>query len=164
MLMNDPPLAPAREGVLWGWDIVLDARSGLAWLRTADGDVRGTMPSGPKTNAFVVWVGRPVVVVSEGVEPSAFEAVAGALRDIVGLGGVSIVFDRGRAGLGAVRAMAHCDPLVARREVARAQAYVMVQCAWYEGERITIELDGQAFGFEIRFERAERGVYWPVVL
>lgn len=161
--MNDPPLAPAREGVLWGYDIVLDVRSGLAWLRTADGDVRGTMPSGPKTNAFLVWVSRPVVVVSEGVALADFETVAEALRDIVGLGSLPVVFDRGRTGPDSVRAMAWCDPSTTRGEVARAQAYVMVQCAWYEDERITVELDGQTFGFEIRFERAETGVYWPVV-
>jgi hypothetical protein len=157
-----PPSAPEREGVLWGWDIVLAVRSGQAWLRTADGEVRGTMPSGPKTNAFVVWVGRSVIVVSEGVEPGDFGAVAEALRDVVGLGSVPVLFDRGRAGVGAVRAVAHGDPSTARREVARAQAYVMVQCAWYEGAGITVELDGQTFGFEIRFERGEGG-YWPVV-
>jgi uncharacterized protein YodC (DUF2158 family) len=38
----------------------------------------------------------------------------------------------------------------------------MVQCAWYEGAGITVALDGQTFGFEIRFERGEGGD-WPVV-
>lgn len=153
---------PEREGV-FGWEILLNVRSGDSCLRSTDGVFHGPMPEEPRTNAFVVWVGRPVVVVSEGVRPQDFESVATALRQVVGADKAPVVFSLGRTGTNHVRAEAVCDRVVTGRELARAEAYVLVQCAWVEHKTIVVELGKQSFELEVEFKEMVDGRLGPVI-
>jgi hypothetical protein len=82
---------PAHEGV-FGPEIWLNAVSGAACLRYDDGTTVGCPPEEPVTNAFVVWLARPVVVVSEGVDAVAVPAVAKELRALLEDPTVPVVF------------------------------------------------------------------------
>src|ERR1700689_359563 len=89
--------APEREGV-FGPEIVISAVSGLGCLRLEDGSVVGGPPSAPSTNAFVVWLGRPIVVVSEGVQVRDAPLVATGLRELLDDANVPVVISLGRTG------------------------------------------------------------------
>lgn len=136
---------PAHEGV-FGPEIWLNAVSGAACLRYDDGTTVGCPPEEPVTNAFVVWLARPVVVVSEGVDAVAVPAVAKELRALLEDPTVPVVFLLRRA-----RAMSDGTGVCSDRELARAEAYVRVQAGFEEHERIVVELDGQSYAFRLAF-------------
>lgn len=148
---------------MFGPEILLNCRSGAACIRADDGQLCGTRPDLPVTNAFAVWVGSPVIVVSEGVGGSDAAVVASALREVVALGDVSVVFNRERLSASKVRAIADRRSTVAGRDIARAEAYVLVECAWVEADMVSVELDGESFDFRVRFEPGVAGRFTPVV-
>jgi hypothetical protein len=153
----------SKEGV-FGPQIVLNALSGHSCLRFEDGKVIGNSPDAPMTNAFLVWVGWPVIVVSEGVRAEDLPDVAKQLRKAVHADTiVPVVATTGRLadGTGA-RAVSDNPNLRARRDLAKAQAYVEVQCAWAE-EMITIEMDDERFKFLVMFRQVSPGRYSPLV-
>ncbi len=151
---------PNRLGV-FGPEIVLNVTSGRACLRVDDSLV-APLPDSPTTNAFVVWVGRPVIVVSEGVRPSDAEIVASRLREFVEIDDAPVVFSCGRSGEVA-RIMSAYAPSNLGRELARAEVYVLVQCAWTEAEFVSVNVDGQVFVFRVEFVRQQDGSFFPLI-
>jgi hypothetical protein len=150
-------LTASKNGV-FGAEIVLNTRSGQACLRSDYGSVTGAPPP-PLTNAFFVWVGRPVIVVSEGVGTEDVDRIANALRSFVGVEHIPILFDLGRNAVGRVCAMASPASAGLLRELALAEAYVLVQCAWSEADRLRIEVDGRGFDFRVEFHRELDGSF-----
>lgn len=154
---------PADEGV-FGPEIVVDVQSGDAALRLDDGTIVGTHSGASSTNAFSVWVGQVVLVVSEGVTEAAFAHVAGGIRKTLGTDKLPIAFTHA-SGADRTSAAATSDVTVpiADRELARAVAYVMVQCAWNEGPTLHVRMNGQAFIFRLEFKEVGPSQYVPVV-
>jgi hypothetical protein len=163
-MVTDLLKSPTKEGV-YGPEILLNCVSGQACLRFEDGTTRGNAPGPPCTNAFFVWVGRPVIVVSEGVQAPCTAAVAESLRTLAGAPDVPVVFNLGRLdgkdGVRVISVPASSNP---RPDLARAEAYVMVQCAWHEGGALAVELDGRLFNVRIEFRQTEAGGYFPHVM
>jgi hypothetical protein len=155
--------APKQNGV-FGAEILLNVRSGRGCLRADDGALLGAAPEGPATNAFVVWVGRPVIVVSEGVDSGDVVVVGSALRDLVGSDDAPVVFSLERVAANGVRAITDRALANFEREIAKAEAYVLVQCGWVEAESIRVELDGQAFEFRVNFELGADGKFGPAIV
>jgi hypothetical protein len=155
---------PAGEGV-FGPELLLNAASGAGCLRLEDGELVGELPDAPSTNAFLVWIGRPVIVVSEGVRALDLPVVAGRLRSLVGLGpSVPVVASLGRLPDGSgTRAVGDNPDACPDRELARAETYVQMQCGWDESERMTVELNGRPFVLTTRLRRDPGGRYTPLV-
>ena len=153
------PERPTREGI-FGPEILINATSGIGCLRLDNGTLIGPAPEPPSTNAFVIWLGRPIVVVSEGVQIGNVSRVAAGLRQIIGDTNVPVVVSLGRV---AGRAHAIVDGAVSHveRELARAEAYALVQAGWVEAEKIPLELNGQSFDFQFAFRPGEEGTFIP---
>jgi hypothetical protein len=117
------------------------------------------------TNAFLVWLGRPVVVISGGVSLADLPAVAEALRSLLGAAAsVPVVAGMGRLdGEDGWRAASDNPGSCPDRLLARAEAYVLVQAGWNEGTPLRVELDGEEFSFGVEFREAPAGRYHPVV-
>jgi hypothetical protein len=154
---------PSRDGV-WGPEIVVNAVSGDAQLRFNDGRVLGTPPPEPVTNAYMVWLGAPVIVISEGVRAEAIHTVASRLRAWLGLDNVPVVvsMEHLQGGIG-TRILVDSPTYWEPRELARAEVYALVQCAWVEAEHVRVQLDGAEFGFDVRLKQLADGRYWPEV-
>ncbi len=153
---------PGREGV-FGPELGINAVSGVGCLRFEDGRVAGDPPGAPSTNAFVVWLGRPIVVVSEGVQEKDAPIVTAGLRELLDEANLPVVISLGRTGgQGPARAITvGADGY--DRELARAEAYVLVQAAWIETDTLTIELNGRLFVFRVEFRTASDGRLTPHV-
>ncbi len=153
---------PENESV-YGPELLLGALTGEVLMRS-DGEVRGNTPTPPLTGAFFVWVGFPVVVVSEGVPPSRTTAVAGNLRAALSAPEVPIVFSTGRLEAGRGTTAASDNPVGSDAAgLARAEAYVLVQRAWHEGPTVAVELDGVRFELRLEMRAVGDGTYRPVV-
>jgi hypothetical protein len=151
---------PKREGI-YGSEIVLGANSGEV-LRVGD-EVFATS-SETTTNAYHVWVGAPVLVVSQGVERARVANVAGRLRDFLGVPHLAAVVELGwLPGHDGVIGVSDDNSGVARRDLARAQAYALVQGSWFERERVLISLDEEVFDLKLAFEALEDGTFCPVI-
>ncbi|WP_394834466.1 hypothetical protein LVJ94_49020 [Pendulispora rubella] len=156
-------VVPASEGI-FGPEILLNAVSGVGCLRFEDGKVIGRRPEVPVTNAFVVWLGRPIVVVSGGVEPENVPRVAKELRLLLEDLTVPVVVCVPRdSAQSSARAISDIAVSYIDRELARAEAYVRVQAAWEEGDRIEIELDGRPYSFRLEFRAGGAGGLVPHV-
>ncbi|HEY2407233.1 MAG TPA: hypothetical protein VGI10_14585 [Polyangiaceae bacterium] len=152
--------AAAPEGVI-GPEILLNPASGHACLRMDDGSLRGQSPEAPYTNAFVVWLGYPVAVISAGVAPVDLSSVAQELRRALEHESLPIVANQGRLPSGdGARCISFNPGQLPARELARAEAYVLAQRGWEEGQ-INVELDGQPFVFELEFQANADGNFMP---
>lgn len=139
---------PHQEGV-FGPLLGIDVAQARVWQ---DGSVDpGKAELDPAVNARLVWVGKLVAVVSVGVEDARRGAVGDALRSFLGQAQLPIVFSRGwlPGKIGSI--IAADSPLaVAGRDLARAEAYALVQTRWFQGERVLVELGPETFEFEVR--------------
>jgi len=153
---------PTKEGV-FGPELLLNSRTGRACFRLHDGTLIGEFPSKPITNAFLVWVDAPVLVVSEGVEDDCERAVAEQLRQLLAAPKLSIVFNKGRhpTGHGVLIVCDSSDVGFVSR-MAKAEAYVLVQCAWEEDEAI-VHVGDERIVFRVSFQEVSAGSYRPVV-
>ena len=85
------------------------------------------------------------------VRAATWAGVSQALRAFLRSADAAIVFERSwlpdRIGISiAVEAV----DAVPRRELARAEAYALVQARWFERERVTVELGAEHFVFDVR--------------
>jgi hypothetical protein len=139
---------PHQEGV-FGPLLGIDVADARVWQ---EGSVHpGKAAQDPAVNARLVWVGSLVAVVSVGVEDARLPAVAQALRAFLGQPQLPVVFSRGwlPGKVGSVIAT-ESPPTVAGRELARAEAYALVQTRWFQGERVLVQLGTDSFEFEVR--------------
>jgi hypothetical protein len=152
---------PTHEGI-FGPEILINVESGVGCLRLADGKTAGFIPEPPRTNAFAVWLQRPIVVVSEGIDVTNASRVAAGLRQLLEQADLPIVFSLGR-GVGSAHARAVADNAVPHieRELARAAAYTSVQAGFFEESEFRIELDGRLFSFSVAFRPVVGGTSWP---
>ena len=123
----------------------------------------GALPSNPITNGFLVWVGVVVLVVSEGVGLEDEARVAEHLRTLLVAPALPIVFNRGRhaSGMGVTIACypshEHLTP-----QMAKAEAYVLVERAWEETEAI-VHVGARRMSFAVDFRDVGGGRYQPIV-
>ena len=139
----------------------------LLWVDTVSGETRkenyyGDPGGGIK--ALLVWVGHLVAVVSRGVSEGDRTKVSAGLRAYLRRGELPIVYGGewlpGRTGS---LASADVEGDVGRRDLARAAAYLLVQSEWLDRERVTIELDGERFDFDVRESPDESGRLLTVI-
>ncbi|MDX2055401.1 MAG: hypothetical protein SFV15_23570 [Polyangiaceae bacterium] len=135
------------EGV-FGPEILLSTVTGKAYRRSESDDAQ-TASSERLTNAFCVWASTLVLVVSSGVEPILFPTAAESLRNIVGDPGVPILFMLGDSGV--ERAVSDVKASTSRKQLAKALAYVRVQCAWHDGPELSVVVDDTEFRFQVAF-------------
>lgn len=140
--------APELEGV-FGPLLWVDASAGRVWQEGSAGQDTPELGSG--TSVLLIWVGAPVAVVSLGVSDEDRAAVARAVRAFLRRPEASVVFELGwlpqKEGTSiAVEAL----DAVSRRELARAEAYALVQARWFEGESVAVELGAERFVFAVR--------------
>ncbi len=139
----------------------------LLWVDTSSGEARQENyygDPGGGTKALLVWVGHVVAVVSPGVDGAARAKVSQGLRAYLRRGELPIVYaDEWLPGRTGARASANVEGAVARRDLARAAAYLLVQSEWLERERVTIELDGERFDFDVRESPDESGRLLTVI-
>ena len=138
------------EGV-FGPEIVVGTATGEVQLRWLDGRIFGNVPQHPITNAYLVHLTAPVVVVSQGVQPDDAPKVAMRMRAQLGLADIPVLFNQGifKGGPG-TRVLAHHSGTWPSRELARAEAYVLAQRALVEAKKLTIQLGTEEFHFELR--------------
>jgi hypothetical protein len=139
---------PHQDGV-FGPLLGIDAASARVWQ---EGSVHpGKAELDPAVNARLVWVGTLVAVVSAGVEDAQLAAVARALRSFLGRAELPVVFSRGwlPGKVGSI-IVAESSVAVSARELARAEAYALVQTRWFQGERVLVQLAADTFEFEVR--------------
>jgi hypothetical protein len=140
--------APHHEGV-YGPLLWVDAASGRCWQEGSAG--HGTPELGGGTNALMVWVGRLVVVVSMGVAEEQQARTSRALRTFLRQPELAIVFERSwlpdKAG---TKVAVDAADAVPRRDLARAEAYALVQARWLDREQVLVELEAESFSFEAR--------------
>ena len=140
--------APHHDGV-YGPLLWVDATSGRVWQEGSAG--HGTPELGSGTNVLLVWVGRMVPIVSLGIADEHLTGVSQALRAFLRSADAAIVFERSwlpdKIGISIAVEAADAVP---RRELARAEAYALVQARWFERERVTVELGAEHFVFDVR--------------
>jgi hypothetical protein len=158
MKLRDIP-APSVEGV-YGPECLLNSQTGEGCLRDDAGQLVGSMPSAPITNAFLVWVGMPVLVVSQGVAQADSERVADRLRERFDAPDLPVIFDRGRRTHGAGHIVHSEAQAAATEELARAEGYALVQLAWEEDE-VTVQMGRDVFSFDVRFVETGPGDFRP---
>ncbi len=67
------------------------------------------------------------------------------------------------------RRMARYHPVASIERAGRgyrlvlAEAYVLVQCAWSEADRLRVEVDGRGFVFRVEFRRQVDGGFSPFI-
>lgn len=139
--------APHFEGI-YGPMLWVDASAGRVWQEGSAG--QGTPEPGSATSVLLVWVGTPVVVVSQGVREEDRAAVTRAVRAFLRRAEAPIVFELGwlPEKVGTSIAVEAPDA-VPRREVARAEAYALVQARWFAGENVAVELGPERFTFAV---------------
>lgn len=147
--------APHHEGA-YGPLLWVDVSSGRVWQEGSAGE--GTPDLGTGTTALLIWVGLSVVAVSEGVPDAQLQLVGQGLRAFLGRPDLPIVFNRGwLPGKIGSKIVAHAPASVPERELARAEAYALVQAGWLERDSVTIELLAERFAFEARAVPDEAG-------
>jgi hypothetical protein len=146
---------PHHEGV-YGPLLWVDVSNGRVWQEGSAGE--GTPELGTGTTALLIWVGMSVAVVSEGVPDAQLQLVGQALRAFLRRPDLPIVFRRDwlPRKIGS-KIVADAPASVPDRELARAEAYALVQAAWLEQESVTIELRAERFAFEVRAVPDEAG-------
>lgn len=153
--------SPNTEG-LFGPEVLLNVETGEGCLRAADGVITGQLPSSPATNAFLVWVGFAVLVVSEGVRDQHLTTVANKLRQRLQTALLPIVFSRGQRktqdGVDIITDAPDAEPM----QLARAEGYALVQAAWHEGP-VTVHTPGASYTFEVTFAETTPGNYLPTL-
>lgn len=163
MMRRDFSATPTHDGV-FGPEIILDSMTGHCCFKSDDGKLVGNVPERPTTNAFVVWLGHPVIVVSEGVQHANLPTVAAGLRNLLQDRTLPVVVSLGRrTGEAYVRAISDNPTSHLDRELARAEAYVLVQCAWDENEILRVALDDNLFEFRVEYRRESHGQFFPQV-
>jgi len=151
------------EGV-FGPMILLNGKTGTACARLADGSLLGEPPLGANTNAFCVWSSGFTIVVSTGVQADAFDRVATALRELTERPTVPIAFILEQEPRGVERATVNAVEVYSRRDIAKAIAYVQVQCSWNEGPEVGVVIADESFTFHLRFVAGDGGRLRPVLV
>jgi hypothetical protein len=152
---------PHHEG-LYGPMLWIDVGSGRVWQEGSAG--RGTPELGTGTNVFLIWIGMPVAAVSEGVPDPQLQQVSRGLRAFLRRSDLPVVFNRGwLPGRVGAKIVVDAAAAVSRRELARAEAYALVQAGWFERERVSVELEAERFDFEVRSTADEAGRLQPVI-
>jgi hypothetical protein len=140
--------APHHEGV-YGPLLWVDVTAGRVWQEGSAG--QGTPELGSGVHVLLVWVGAMVAVVSMGVDDPQIASVSQAVRAFLGNPDAAVVFERGwlpeKIG---TRIAAQAPTEFPRSELARAEAYALVQARWLDLERVTIELATERFVFDVR--------------
>lgn len=153
--------SPKIEGI-FGPEVLLNVNTGEGCLRSAEGAVTGQLPGSPATNAFLVWVGFAVLVVSEGVPDEHVTTVAKKLRQLLGSEQLPVVFSRGQHatqdGVEIIVEPAGAPDM----QLARAEGYALVQAAWHEGP-VTVHANGASYTFEVSFVEVSAGSYLPAL-
>jgi hypothetical protein len=138
--------APNLEGV-YGPLLWVDVTTGRVWQEGSAG--QGTPELGSGVHVLLVWVGAMVAVVSMGVDESQISGVSQAVRAFLGNPEAAVVFEQSwlpeKIG---TRIAAQAPTAFSRRELARAEAYALVQARWLDLERVTVELATERFVFE----------------
>lgn len=139
--------APHFEGI-YGPLLWTEANAGRVWQEGSAG--QGTPELGSATSVLLVWVGTPVAVVSLGVSAEARGTVASAVRAFLRRPELPVVFELAwlPEKVGTTIAVEALDA-VPRRELARAEAYALVQARWLESETVTVELEAERFVFTV---------------
>jgi hypothetical protein len=140
-------LAPRQEGV-FGPQLWIDVPGRRVWQEGSAGD--GVGEPGANSSARLVWVGRLVVVVAMGPQQEQLPGIAGALRAFFRQEQLPIVFSRAWLPEKIGTVIAADAAGASALDLARAEAYALVQARWFEEERITVELTGEVFQFEVR--------------
>jgi hypothetical protein len=139
--------APHFEGI-YGPLLWVDASASRLWQEGSAG--QGTPEPSSATSVLLVWVGTPVVVVSLGVRDEARAAVAHTVRAVLRRPEVPIVFELGwLPQKGGMLIATDAPSTAAKRELARAEAYALVQARWLEGDRVIVELGSESFAFTV---------------
>lgn len=114
-------------------------------------------------NAFTVWVGVRVVVVSPAGAGLDLRRVARSLRDLLGVRETPVIQVLREHEHGVCATADHGLWSGNPGDLALAVAYVTVQCGWYEGEALEVELDGVSYHLGITMEPLGGGAYHPRV-
>jgi len=159
----NPDNAPANEddGV-FGPEVLLNVQSGKSCCRLSDDSLDGPLPTPPLTNAFFVWVGRRVLVVSDGIKEANIVRVASGLRENLREPALPIVFSYPTSSNTTYRLVCDARDDVRPSDVAKAQMYALVQCGWEERDT-TMLVDGQRIVFRVSFALQDDGTYFPVL-
>jgi hypothetical protein len=153
---------PTEEGV-FGPEVVVSTISGDGCLRSQTTTV-GRHPETPAANAFLAWVGRPVLVVSEGVQVADAANVARGLRTFLQQENLPVLITTPHNANAADASAISDDPSNApERELARAMAFVLVQASWLESKIIRIQLNGCTHEFRSEMRERQGGGFWPYV-
>lgn len=139
--------APHFEGV-YGPLLWVDASSRRVWQEGSAG--QGTPELGSATSVLLIWVGTPVAVVSLGVSDAARSEVARAVRAFLRRPETPVVFELAwlPQKIGTTIA-AEAPDAVPRRELARAEAYALVQARWLDADSVTVDLGTERFVFAV---------------
>jgi hypothetical protein len=126
-------------------------------------DGRCSVASPPLTNAFLVWVGFPVLVVSAGVARADWAAAAARIRTDLAAPDLAIVF--ASASVDLTRPTVHVDAPLRHSvvDLARAEALVILQCTFLETDAIDVDVDGVLVGLACDHEVLSDGGWWPRV-
>ena len=139
--------APHHEGV-YGPLLWVDAPTGRVWQEGSAG--QGTPELGSGVHVLLVWVGAMVAVVSMGIDDPHIAGVSQAVRAFLANPDAPVVFERNwlpeKIG---TRIAAQAPTAVPERELARAEAYALVQARWLDVERVTVELATERFVFDV---------------
>jgi hypothetical protein len=156
-------LKPVVEG-MFGPELTVDIGSGDGSLRFPNGAVLGEMPQGPATNGFLIWLGYPIVVLSAGITHANLTVVAARLRVLLNAPRIPVVANLGAlsGGCGS-RIIVDEEVRHPRRDLARAEAYALVQGGLLEGPRIIVELEDESFEFLVTFEPRDGGLWRPII-
>jgi hypothetical protein len=160
MIMPALPV-PTVEGV-FGPEVLLNTETGVGCFLDDEGVPSGALPGPPSTNAFLVWVGRAVLVVSDGVREEHRSVVAHTLRQRLHAAQLPIVFSQRAHAADGGTSIAVDAAGVQASELARAEAYALVQLAWEE-DVITVRVAGDVHRFEVSFVETQQSNYRPVV-
>lgn len=111
--------------------------------------------------AHVVWVGRFVCVVSAGVPQGRRGRLAARLRAFLAAPALPLVFtlsprpdERPCVAVSVQDTSCQAESV----DLARAQAFVLVQCAWLETPDVLVQLDSEEYRFLLEFSRREVGM------
>jgi hypothetical protein len=137
-----------RINGVFGDELLVDVATGECVLRSS---VVGRELARQHTNAFTVWVGRVVAVVSEGVSSSVYASASLAIREFLGFGNIPVVFRAGGDGsVSSIDVLSdECDRCMS--ECAMAEVYVSVQCGLVESDVFHVDVGGQVFAFVTSF-------------
>jgi len=161
-MLSEIDVIQKYEGV-YGPEVLMNVVSGQSCLRDGDRILHGEWPSPPVSNAFFVWLGRPILVVSEGVAQQDVAVVTAMLRRFLEAPDLPIIVRLGRSENCAVMTVSNGPSQVAHCELARAEVYAQIDCGLTDTERMEVEVDGERFGFTIKMQMRQDGTFRPVV-